>query len=836
MTFSHRNNRIAVILLAAGCASFAIAAGAQRAILDADTDRRIHLPRAKTQMRKEIRNEQKQAQRRNASWTVPLRSGMPAAPSSVKRISFLNDIEPILTRAGCNQGACHGSQFGKGGFKLSLAAYDPQWDHESIVRQSSGRRISPAAPLSSLVLRKAALELPHSGGLKIPRGSGDYAVIARWLREGAPGPNSADAHITALEATPTRKILHPGEQVQLTVRAWYSDGTVRDVTAHTRINSLNDKIAAVTPEGRASALDHGATAIMLRYDGLATVSHVVVPYVAVSRAEPQPVRNSGVSRKGAKAQRNARRDESPLTNSLVASRHGHRTPQPTHPLSEMAPSFIDNRIAGQWRELGLEPSGPCTDSEFVRRVSLDIIGTLPSAEEAREFATDTTPGKDSRLIDRLLARPEYADCWAEKWGDLLRNSRTTLGDKAMWSFRNWIRDSLLHNRPYDRFVHDMITAQGGAFSEPASNYYRTAPAPLDVSEATAQVFLGVRLQCAKCHHHPFEKWSQNDYYQFAAFFARVGGKENREPGGATVEPTVRLLSEGEILHPKTGVRMTPTPLALQDGPALSPNAADPDLTGDRRKLLADWLTGPDNRLFAKMVVNRYWAHFLGRGIVQPVDDMRVTNPPSNPGLLDALADDFTARGSDLKRLIATICTSRAYRLSSRPTAANRADAVFFSHFLERRQPAEVLLDSIDIAAGTHEKYAGLPVGTRAIQLPDASVASSFLDTFGRPPRSTSCECERSAEPSLSQSLQLLNGELVQRKVTDPTGRAALLAASGRTGAQIVESLYYSALSRPPRSTERRMAERALAAAPSLRQGAEDLLWALINAREFGAIK
>ncbi len=748
-------------------------------------------------------------------------------------VSFLNDVEPILTHAGCNQGACHGSQFGKGGFKLSLAAYDPQSDHDNIIRYGRGRRISPSTPAASLLLRKAALEIPHFGGLKIPLGSSDYAVILRWIQEGAPAPNPGDPVITALEAVPSRSILHPGEHIQLAIRAQYSNGTVRDVTAHTRVNSLDEKIATVTPGGRAAALDHGATAIMLRYDGLATVSRIVVPYDAL--------RTGGLDRVGT---RPGKRVTTPgfsrmaRDRALIAlPRLNHEAAARTAPAKKANPrSLVDALIAKQWREIGLRPSGPCTDVEFIRRASLDIIGTLPSPEEVRAFTSDRDIDRDPRLIDRLLARPEYADYWAVKWGDLLRNSRAALGDKAMWSYRNWIRGQLLQNRPYDRFVHDLIMAQGGAFTEPAANYYRVATTPQELAEGAAQVFLGIRLQCAKCHHHPFEKWSQTDYYQFAAFFARIGGKETREAGSAAVEPVVRLLATGDVAHPKSGSRMIPTPLALQDGPALPRNAPDPDIGGDRRTLLADWLTGHDNHLFAKMAVNRYWGYFLGRGIVQPADDMRVTNPPSNPELLDALAARFISDGYDLKRLIRAICTSRAYRLSSRATEANRPDEVFYSHFLERRQPAEVLLDSIDIAAGTHEKFGGLPLGTRAIQLPDASVVCAFLDTFGRPPRTTSCECERAAEPSLSQSLQMLNGDTVNRKVTDPSGRIAKLFAASKSDAEIVESLYYAALSRSPRPGERKAAAQAFASAASRRQAAEDLLWALINTREFGTIR
>jgi len=745
-------------------------------------------------------------------------SSTPPAAAIEKKVSFLNDVEPILTRAGCNQGACHGSQFGKGGFKLSLAAYDPQFDHESIVRMARGRRVSLTAPTESLLLRKPSLEVTHFGGRLVPHGSDDYRAIEKWLGQGAPGPIGSDPRVVGLIASPSQRILRPGGEFQITVRARYSDGTVRDVTAHTRINSLNDRIAAATPEGRVTAHFHGATAIMLRYDGLAEATRIVVPYELPT----------GLEHEGRSA-------DAPPNPQFWGD---HPASSPTSPpnLGAGGRTFVDRCIEKQWHLLRIQPSGNCTDSEFIRRASLDIIGTLPRPEEVREFEADTTAGKDARLIDRLLSRPEYADYWALKWGDLLRNSRGALGEKAMWAYRNWIRDSLYRNLPYDRFVRQILTAEGGAFSEPASNYFRVVGSPQELGEGTAQVFLGVRLQCARCHHHPFEKWSQADYYQFAAFFARVGVKEVRETGSAFAEPTIQIAASGEVTHPKTGLTMTPAPLGSQGDFRAGDAAQDPDATGDRRKLLADWLTSPQNKMFSRELVNRYWGYFLGRGIVQPVDDMRVTNPPVNPQLLDALAGDFSSHGFDLKRLIRTICTARVYRLSSRPTPSNRDDDLFCSHFPVRRQPAEVLLDSIGIATGSQEKFAGLPRGLRAIQLPDASVAAPFLDTFGRPPRTTSCECERAMEPSLSQSLQLLNGELVNRKVAAPGGTIDRLLASVRSDAQLVDALYYAALSRRPRPSELQVTIKVFAAAPSRRQAAEDLLWALINTSEFSEVR
>lgn len=727
------------------------------------------------------------------------------APRSASAVSFLNTVEPILTRAGCNQGACHGSQFGKGGFKLSLAGYDPDFDYDSMVRQARGRRIVRIAPAASLLLQKPALEVPHQGGLKLARGSADYRTLAEWLRQGAPGPNPNDPVVTGLRVIPAQRILSPGQKQAITVFAIYSDHSVRDVTAHTRISSLNDAVASVTPEGMATATGYGATAVMLRYDGRVAVSHLLVPY-------PHAAAKSRV------------KNSSSASTALSSSKTGRPN------------SYIDRLAAKQWQAMGLEPSELCTDSEFLRRVSLDVIGTLPSPEEVRTFLADTTPDKRERLVIRLLNRPEYADYWTVKWSDLLRCNRAALGEKGMWSFRNWIHARLSENTPYDRFVRDLITAQGDANSTGQVNYYRVASTPQDLTETTAQVFLGIRMQCAKCHHHPFEKWSQQDYYQFAAFFARVGSKNAKESGGTGMEPILFAQSAGEVQHPKTGEKMVPTPLALDNGPRLASGTLNADTGGDRRRMLAEWMTGQDNLQFAECVVNRYWGALMGRGIIHPVDDLRVTNPPSNPELLEALARDFVAHGYDLKYLIHAICASRVYQLSSQATPQNRADTVFYSHYLSKRQPAEVLLDSLCLAAGAPEKFAALPLGFRAIQLPDASVSSTFLDAFGRPPRATACECERSAEPDLVQALQLLNGELINRKVTQKESRITRLLASNLSDREIITELYYAALSRPPQSGEMQTALTAFTAASGRRQAAEDLLWALLNTREFSYIR
>jgi hypothetical protein len=624
--------------------------------------------------------------------------------------------------------------------------------------------------------------VPHLGGKALEPNSQDYRTLVRWIGQGAPPPNPKDPSVVRLIASPQRRILQPKQGYQIQIFAEYSDKSRRDITAQTRISSLNDTIAEATPEGRVLAKQAGATAIMLRYAGLATVSHVVVPY---RKASPLPTK---------------------------------------------AENFIDLYTAKRWSELGLRPSPLCSDTEFLRRVSLDLTGTLPTPETIREFLADRSPNKRTKRIEALLESPEYALYWTLKWNDLLRNSRTTLQFKGMWSLWNWIYANMHENRPYDQFVREILTAQGGSYTVSPTSYFRTATTPQDLTETTTQLFLGVRLQCAKCHQHPFEKWSQRDYYQFAAFFARVGMKENLN----TKEPSLYLLKQGETYHPKTGERMNPTPLAF--GKTLPTLVSQAEGGEDRRIVLAEWLTSPTNLPFAKTLVNRYWGALMGRGIVHPVDDMRVTNPPSNPELLEALAKDFIAHGFNLKHLLRTICTSKAYQRSASATPANRNDEVFYSHFLPKRLSAEVLLDALSFATGVPEKFAEMPLGTRALQLPDALVGSAFLDTFGRPARSTVCECERASEPNLAQALQMITGEGVNRKLSAPQNRIQQILQAGKSDKEAIEELYLVTLSRPPSQSEEALAKKAVLRATDRRTGLEDLLWVLLNRKEFITIR
>lgn len=705
------------------------------------------------------------------------------AVASAPRVSFLNDVEPILSRAGCNQGACHGSQFGKGGFKLSLFGYEPETDHESLVKGASGRRLDFRVPERSLLLRKAALEVPHAGGKRFSSRSPDYRLLARWIRDGAEGPRRLDPRIVSLVADPLQFQAKPGTTAKLIVRAFYSDGTSRDVTQHARTSSLDSEVASVTPAGQIVVRRQGETSVMVRYSGLATSVGVRSPY-----------------------------------GRLAAAR------------TELDLSPVGRSIEEGWRSMGLAPSGTALDTAFLRRASLDILGTLPTPEEVRSFLLDHSLNKRAKLVDRLLDRPEYADYWSLKWADLLRSSRLALGPKGAVGLATWLRQRLSDNTPFDVLVRELVMASGSGSEVGPAGFYRVSPQPGDLAEATAQLFLGIRLQCAKCHQHPFEKWSQEDYYRFAAYFARTGVAKGAEATGEFVRP----IRAGDIRHPKSGALMTPLPLS--EGMANIATKPFETAGSDRREALAVWLTSKENRTFARMAANRYWAHFLGRGIVEPVDDMRVTNPSSNPALLDGLAAAFVQSGFDLKSLIRTIVLSRAYGLSSEPVPGNREDSKFYARFYPRRMPAEVLLDAVASAAGAAIRVEGLPEGTRAISMSDPSLGPDFLDAFGRPPRSTVCECERSQEKSLVQALQLMNGETVARLLAAPEGRVARLAREGIANAAAVEELYLAALSRLPSPAERERGEAALRSGQDKKTALEDILWALVNTEEFQTVR
>ncbi len=695
-------------------------------------------------------------------------------------INFTNQVVPVFTKLGCNSGGCHGKASGQNGFRLSLLGFEPTLDYETLVKEGRGRRVFPIAPERSLLLTKATATVPHGGGRKMEVGSHEYGIVRRWIASGLPFGKESDPTVARIEVYPDARVLSRGSTQQMVVTAVYSDGTTEDVTRWAQYQSNDTEVATVADGGRVESREmSGQAAVMARYQGQVAVFRASVPL--------------GL----------------PIDN-----------------YPEFASSnVIDTAALPQWKALGLVPSPSCTDAEFIRRASLDVTGSLPSADETRGFVNDTTPGKRDQLVDRLLERPEYASFFAVKWADLLRNKRDSKEENqhGTFTFFDWIRQNLARNTPYDRFVRQILAASGTPESAPPVQWYRSLKAPDAFVDDTAQVFLGMRLQCAKCHHHPFEKWGQDDYYGFAAFFARVGRKPLIRPN--QTGEIIFAARTGAVQHPKTGQMMAPKGLGSAVVPV--PPTADP------RQKLVDWMADPKNPFFARAVVNRYWSHFFGRGVVEPMDDLRQTNPASNPALLDALADDFVHHGYDLKHLVRTICTSRTYGLSSVPNEYNAKDRQSFARHYPKRLTAEVLLDAISAVTESPTAFNGLPPGTRAIELPDESVASTFLDTFGRPKRDTPCECERVTDASLGQSLMLLNSGEVQNKLGASGSRADRLAKDPRPDPEKLEELFWAAFGRAPTSGETASALNHLAKNSAKRKDAfEDILWALINAKEF----
>lgn len=701
------------------------------------------------------------------------------------KVGFSDRVLPVIWKAGCNGGACHASQHGKGGFTLSVMGFDPPADRLAIVRDRMQRRVNLLQPEESLLLKKPLMEMPHGGGRRLTKGSLDYAILRAWIAGGAAEPQADAPKVAKITVFPAERLGRPGFTQQLRVEATYSDGKVRDVTAWAKFDTMDDAVVSVSPAGLITAVGRGQGPVMVRFEGQAEISMAVVPF-------SDAVQLAGWQNN----------------------------------------NFIDELAAAKFRELGIEPSGLCDDAAFVRRAFLDATGSLPTVEESKAFLDSTDPEKRKKLVDRLLGltgdpaqdiyNDRYASLWTLKWADLIRNTSTQLGDQGMWALHNWLRESFRTNKPFDAFVRELVTAKGSIFSNGPANYYRIANNPPDLAETTSQLFLGIRLQCAKCHHHPFEKYSQADYYGFAAFFSRVGTKTSSEFGNFGGEQVVMVRSNGEVAHPKTGKIMPPTPL---DG-------APVDDPLDRRIGLAKWLTSPENELFARNVVNRYMGYLLGRGLVDPIDDMRATNPPSNPALMQALARDFRSSGFNVKHLMRTIMNSRLYQLDSQPTPQNAADTRFYSHYKVKRISAEPLLDAIDYATGSQTKFPNLPPGTRAIDLPDSNYPNPFLVTFGKPKRASVCECERTPDENLAQALHTLNGDVVATKIADSNGRIAKLIKEQKPHEEIVTELYLAALSRRPTSAEIEASQTFLKEAPSAQECYQDLLWALINSKQF----
>ncbi len=700
-------------------------------------------------------------------------------------VGYTRDIAPIFSKLGCNMGACHAAQYGQAGFKLSVFGFDPSADRAYIVRDRSERRVNFLEPEQSLLLKKPTLQVPHGGGRRMKIGSTEYNTLAAWIASGAPGPAASDPVVTRLVVTPASRITVPHSRQQLRVEAVYSDGLHRDVTALAKFDSMDEGVLSVTPQGVVTTNGLGQAGALVRYEGQAALSIFALPYE--QKAQLAGWKNQ---------------------------------------------NFVDQPAAAKFRELGIEPSPLCSDAAFLRRAYLDAIGEIPSVAETRDFLASKDPQKRARIVDRLLGltgdpkldtfNDAYAAWWTLKWSDLIRNQSNDLGEQGMWAFHNWLSESFRSNKPFDQFVRELVTAKGSIYTVGPANYFRINKTPADCAEATAQLFLGVRLQCARCHHHPFENYGQEDYYSFAAYFARVGAKSSQEFGLFGRESVVIVRRSGEVIHPRTGKVLKPKPLD-------APPANDP---GDRRVSLAKWMTSPANPYFAKAVVNRYVSYLLGHGLVEPVDDLRATNPPSNPELMEALARDFIANKFDLKKLMRAIMTSRLYQLDSQPTAANESDRKFFSHFTVKRLAAEALLDAVDQATGTRTKFTSLPLGTRAVELPDAEYQNYFLKTFGKPVRASVCECERSHDESLAQALHTLNGDIVTGKIANAKARVAGLLAKKTPGDRIVEDLYLATLCRFPTAAERENAAQFVKESQNRTECYQDLQWALINSKEF----
>jgi len=703
------------------------------------------------------------------------------------KIDFHRDIQPLITRAGCNAGACHASQYGKGGFVLSVMGFDPSLDYQMMAVAARGRRISVSSPDGSLLLQKGTQQVSHGGGIRFPKDSNDFRIFTQWIANGAPPPEATPAIVTSLAIFPSKRISDVATNQQLRTVATYADGTQRDVTAWTRFDAMDESVVTVSKTGLATTRGKGQASVMARFADRAEIATFVIPFSDRAQLEQWVSQNA-----------------------------------------------VDELARRKWEELGLTPSERCDDATFLRRAFLDTLGGLPSVEETKAFLSSQDPNKRALCIDRLLGLAEdptqniyndrFSAYWSLKWSDLIRNNSSVLGESGMWALHNWLRDSFRTNKPMNQFAMELITAKGSIFSNGPANYYRIANNPPDLAETTAQLFLGTRLQCAKCHHHPYEKLSQADYYGFAAFFSRVASKNSAEFGIFGGETVVVVNSSGEVSHPKTGAVMKPTPLA-----------SDPtDDPIDRRMALAKWMTAPENASFSRNIVNRYVAYLLGRGLVEPIDDMRSTNPPSNPELMDHLVEEFKNSGFNIRHLMKTIMNSRLYQLDSQPNESNRDDQRFYSHYRVKRIGAEPLLDCIDDATSVKTKHPNLPVGTRAIELPDAASATTnpFLITFGKPKRVSVCECERTPDENLSQALHTLNGEIVATKIADANGRIAKLIGSGKSVDECVEELYLSSLSRAPNTTELAEARQFIASSPTPTDGLQDLLWALINSKHF----
>jgi hypothetical protein len=740
--------------------------------------------------------------RKNGEAVITLKSGEQIATAKVRverfdepsPVSFRNHVQSVLSKAGCNSGACHGAAAGKNGFKLSLRGYDADADWFTITRQARGRRIVPDDPARSMLVTKPTAAIPHKGGVRFDVGSPEYHTLVRWIAEGSQAPQPDDPRLERLEMLPGKLLLKPGMKHRILVRAHFSDGHVEDVTRWVKFTSSDESVAQIDQKGRLTIMGEGEGFVSGWYLSQNAVATVTVPY------------------------------QRPVAQELFAD-------SPRN-------NFIDELVVDQLKRLNLPPSPPANDEEFLRRVYIDTIGTLPTSEEARAFFADTSPEKRNRLIDALLERPEFVDYWTYKWSDLLLVNSEKLNADAMWAYYRWIRQQVAQNTPWDQFVRSIITAKGSTLENGASNFFVLHPDAADLAETTSQAFLGMSIGCAKCHNHPLEKWTNDQYFGMANLYSRVKVKSGPGEGNAFVFTADR----GELLQPNKGKAQPPTPLDAE------PMSFE-DVT-DRREYLADWLVSPSNPYFARAITNRIWANFLNVGLVEAVDDLRLTNPASNEELLNAAARFLVENHYDLKALMRVILQSATYQRSSRALPENEVDRRYYARYYARRLMAEVLLDGISQVSGVPTQFyresgdrrnrniGGLgdpyPSTLRAIELPDANVLSYFLKSFGRAPRHLTCECERTDEPSMVQVLHLSNGDTINEKLAKKGNRIDQILAAGMPNEQIVEDAYLSTLSRYPTAGEKGKLLAALHEAPTeeRRLVLEDLYWSLLSSKEF----
>jgi hypothetical protein len=669
-----------------------------------------------------------------------------------------------------------------------LRGYDPVADHNALTRQAGGRRVIPGDPERSLLLQKTSLQIAHGGGMRLKKGSPDYQVVSRWIKAGAPASSVNDPKVTALQVTPLAATLKPGDKKQMKVVAKYSDGHTEDVTRWVKFGTSEGSVATVGDNGLVQVVGRGETAITIWFNSRVAFARIASPFPNAPAATAYA--------------------QSPRSN------------------------FIDDLVVNKLKQLGLPVSGQCSDSEFIRRATLDMCGVLPTPEAVRAFLADKNLDKRMKLVDQLMARPEFVDYWAYKWSDLLLVNSRKLPGRSLTAFYTWIRDSVQQNKPWDKFAREIVTATGSNIDNGAANFFVMHREPVDLTETTTQAFLGMSVMCARCHNHPLEKWTQTDYYAMANLYSRVRLKN----GDTNGEVMVIAEQNGNINLPRSGKPLPPKPL---DGKPLPL-----DDSADRRFRLAEWLTAPENPYFSKALVNRVWRNFMGKGLVDAEDDLRLTNPPSNSELLDALAKDFSKSGFDVKRLMRTIVASSAYQRSAEPIGMNAKDERFYSRYLVKRLPAEVMLDVVSQVTNVPTAFDGYARGTRALQLRDSQIPSYFLTAFGRAERTQTCSCERQDAPSVAQALHLANGETVNKKLKEKGSVVDRLILNEVDDADVIEEVYLSALSRYPNEKEKGKLLVALKAAPmdplapmterdtARRALLEDLYWAVLTGNEF----